>query len=115
MQAKKRDPENKRDKRVQVSLSVKDKAELKEKADEVKLPLAEYMYWVLKNRTLHVQNIEFTELLRLIANESDNLNQLAYRGNAYGFLTQDEHRTLIRLIRKLDILIDEEVEHLKNQ
>ena len=115
MQAKKRDPENKRDKRVQVSLSVKDKAELKEKADEVKLPLAEYMYWILKNKTLHVQNIEFTELLRLIANESDNLNQLAYRGNTYGFLTQDEHWTLNRLIQKLDILIDEEVEHLKNQ
>ena len=74
MQAKKRDPNNKRDKRIQVSMSEKDKADLKAKADEVKLPLAEYMYWVLKNRTLHVQNIEFTELLRLIANESDNLN-----------------------------------------
>lgn len=114
MQAKKRDPNNKRDKRIQVSMSEKDKADLKAKADEVKLPLAEYMYWVLKNRTLHVQNIEFTELLRLIANESDNLNQLAYRGNALGFLTQDEHRALTSLIQKLDVLIDKEVEHIKN-
>ena len=114
MQAKKRDPNNKRDKRIQVSMSEKDKADLKAKADEVKLPLAEYMYWVLKNRTLHVQNIEFTELLRLIANESDNLNQLAYRGNALGFLTQDEHRSLMSLIQKLDVLIDKEVEHIKN-
>ena len=114
MQAKKRDPNNKRDKRIQVSMSEKDRADLKAKADEVKLPLAEYMYWVLKNRTLHVQNIEFTELLRLIANESDNLNQLAYRGNALGFLTQDEHRALMSLIQKLDVLIDKEVEHIKN-
>lgn len=84
--SEKRDPNNKRDKRIQVSMSEKDKADLKAKADEVKLPLAEYMYWVLKNRTLHVQNIEFTELLRLIANESDNLNQLAYGAMPLAFL-----------------------------
>src|SRR5574344_534422 len=108
MQAKKRDPNNKRDKRIQVSMSEKDKADLKAKADEVKLPLAEYMYWVLKNRTLHVQNIEFTELLRLIANESDNLNQLAYRGNALCFLTQDEHRALMSLIQKLAVLLEKQ-------
>ncbi len=35
MQAKKRDPNNKRDKRIQVSMSEKDKADLKAKADEV--------------------------------------------------------------------------------
>ena len=64
MQAKRRDPENKRDIRVQVSLSTKDKDKLKTNADAVGLPLAEYMYWVLMNKTLHVQNIEFTETLR---------------------------------------------------
>lgn len=64
MQAKKRDPNNKRNKRIQVSMSLNDKQKLKAKADEVELPLAEYMYWVLMNKTLHVQNIEFTDALR---------------------------------------------------
>ena len=113
MQAKKRDPENKRDKRVQVSLSVKDKENLKNNADAVGLSLAEYMYWVLMNKTLHVQNIEFTEALRLIANESDNLNQIAFTANLTGALSPYDANRLRTLITKLDHLVETEVEHLK--
>lgn len=115
MQAKKRDPNNKRDKRIQVSLSLNDKKKLKAKADEVELPLAEYMYWVLMNKTLHVQNIEFTEALRIIANESDNLNQIAFMANATNALTPSEREKLMEVINKLDMLIEKEVEHLNNQ
>ena len=113
MQAKKRDPENKRDIRVQVSLSTKDKDKLKTNADVVGLPLAEYMYWVLMNKTLHVQNIEFTETLRLIANESDNLNQIAFTANLTGTLSSYDANRLSIIITKLDHLIETEVEHLK--
>lgn len=115
MQAKKRDPNNKRDKRIQVSMSLNDKQKLKAKADEVELPLAEYMYWVLMNKTLHVQNIEFTDTLRIIANESDNLNQLAYVANVTGMLSSDERKRIMSLVKKLDMLIEKEVEHLNNQ
>ena len=115
MQAKKRDPNNKRDKRIQVSLSLNDKKKLKAKADEVELPLAEYMYWVLMNKTLHVQNIEFTEALRIIANESDNLNQIAFMANATNALTPSARAKRMEVINKLDMLIEKEVEHLNNQ
>lgn len=115
MQAKRRDPQNKRSKRIQVSLSENDKKNLKEKADALKLPLAEYMYYVLMNKTLHVQNIEFTKALYQIANESDNINQLAYMLNATHRLTVDEHNQLFSIIAKLDVLIQKEFENLKNQ
>ena len=115
MQAKKRDPENKRDIRVQVSLSAKDKDKLKKNAESVGLPLAEYMYWVLMNKTLHVQNIEFTETLRLIANESDNLNQIAFTANLTGALSPYDANRLSMIITKLDHLIETEVEHLKQE
>lgn len=115
MKAPKRDPKNKRDIRIQVSVSQNDKAELKKKADEVQFPLAEYMYWVLKNRTLHIQNIEFSKNLRLIANESDNLNQLAFNGNAFHYLSDEDVKSLRKIIKKLDKLIEKEVEHLNNQ
>jgi len=115
MKANKRDPENKRSIRIQVSVSEKDKQVLKERADNVQLPLAEYMYWVLMNKTLHVQNIEFSESLRLIANESDNLNQLAFMSNATGFLSDHEKQELMGIIHKLDSLIEQEVEHLKEK
>jgi hypothetical protein len=113
MQAKKRDPQNKRDIRVQVSLSAKDKDKLRKSADEVELPLAEYMYWVLMNKTLHVKNIEFTETLRLIANESDNLNQLAFKLNLMGALSPIDKLKLNEIITRLDELIVMEVKHLK--
>ena len=115
MQAKKRDPNNKRNKRIQVSMSLTDKQKLKAKADEVELPLAEYMYWVLMNKTLHVQNIEFTDALRKIANESDNLNQLAYRFNLTGALPPEDLQQLMSIIKQLDMLVEKEVEHLNNQ
>lgn len=115
MQAKKRDPNNKRNKRIQVSMSLNDKQKLKAKADEVELPLAEYMYWVLMNKTLHVQNIEFTDALRKIANESDNLNQLAYRFNLTGVLPPEDLQQLMSIIKQLDMLVEKEVEHLNNQ
>ena len=113
MQAKKRDPQNKRDIRVQVSLSAKDKDKLRKSADEVELPLAEYMYWVLMNKTLHVKNIEFTETLRLIANESDTLNQLAFKLNLMGALSPIDKLKLNEIITRLDELIVMEVKHLK--
>lgn len=115
MQAKKRDPNNKRNKRIQVSMSLNDKKILKAKADEVELPLAEYMYWVLMNKTLHIQNIEFTDTLRNIANVSDNLNQIAHVANTTYFLDSDNLSKLKSIINRLDMLIEEEVEHLNNQ
>lgn len=115
MQAKKRDPNNKRNKRIQISMSLNDKKILKAKADEVELPLAEYMYWVLMNKTLHIQNIEFTDTLRNIANVSDNLNQIAHVANTTYFLDSDNLSKLKSIINRLDMLIEEEVEHLNNQ
>lgn len=112
MQAKKRDPANKRNIRIQVSVSSKDKELLKKQADEVDLHLAEYMYFVLMNKKLHVLNTEFSKTLRDIAGESKNLNIIANTASFNRWLNQSQIGVLRQIVDKLNKLIVQEVETL---
>lgn len=113
MYPKVRDPENKRTHRFKMSMSPNDMKELKEKADKAGISMSEYMYWLFKNKTLHIQNIEFSDTLRKIAGESDNINQIAGKYNLLRYLPEHDVLKLKNLIYKLDNLISEELQYLK--
>lgn len=109
---KRRDPNNKRDIRIKISLSEKDKNLLQGKADKAGLPLAEYIYWVVMGKELVVHDLQFSETLRRISSISNNLNQIANRMNLFSTKTGDKEN-LYGIINMLYDLMTEEFQHLK--
>ncbi len=109
---KRRDPDNKRDLRIKISLSEKDKTLLQAKADKVGLSLAEYIYWVIMGKELCVYNLQFSETLRKMSSVSNNLNQIANRMNLFSTKASDKE-ALYRIINNLNLLMEEEFKHLK--
>lgn len=105
---RRRNPDNRRNIRIKISVSEADKQKLQEKASKTGLTLAEYIYFSAMDIPLRVYVPEVSDTLRLIANESNNLNQIAHKANEYMFLTPSEVRELKALIDKINTLIDEE-------
>lgn len=101
MEAKRRNPDNKRSVRCKVSLSTTEYEELKAKAKNIGLKASEYIYYLIKNKEVIVRKPEHTEALRSIAMMGNNLNQLAMHANM-GIFNENDRTALRKILLEID-------------
>lgn len=101
MEAKRRNPDNKRSVRIKVSLSEKDYEELKNKAASIGLKASQYVYYLIKNREVVARKPEHTDALRSIAMMGNNLNQLAFNANM-GIFNENDRLALRKILIEID-------------
>lgn len=82
-------------------MTPEEKKRLSEQASDVKLKVSEYMYCVVMNRKVRVENPGFRQDLRYLSSIANSLNQIARAGNKYGFLSADDRRVLMEFVEEI--------------
>lgn len=101
MRIKKRDPNNKRLKRLEISISQEDKELLVARAANLGLRLSQYIYYRVMHRRLKFAKHIETEILQRIAGYSATINEISHRYNIYETLADEDVNALMNAAKKI--------------
>ena len=100
---KKGDPKNKRLKRLEISISQKDKVRLTSRAADINLNLSQYIYFRIMNRRLKYFPHLHTKILQRIAGQSGIINEISHKYNIENKLSNIDVATLMNAVGQIKI------------